>query len=147
MTSKVLALLLFYVWTAPVMADESKILIEMERQTRQKLSVAVTKFILVSDQEDPEGLGEESRKILENDLRLSEWFIPVNHAVFEDLERMEEKRHTIQFPSWQQVGAQWFIKSRYRNDLKEGLIHFTFRLYDASNEQFLLGKKYSAPPV
>ncbi|MCH8157990.1 MAG: Tol-Pal system beta propeller repeat protein TolB, partial [Nitrospinae bacterium] len=137
-----LAVVWFGFWPSALLAVSPSVRIEMERATRQEVTVAVTQFALVEKSRDPEGLGKEARKILENDLRLSELFALVSPAVYADLVNSEQGKGTVDFRAWHQVGAQWLIKSEYKV-LPRGKLKFTFRLYDTVNERFLLGKRYT----
>ncbi len=130
------------VWPSPLLAKDSNIRIEMERSTREEVKVAVTQFVLEENSRDPIGLGQEARKILENDLRLSGLFVKVSPAIYKDLERGERGQKEVDLWAWHQVGAQWLIKTEY-NVLPEGKLSFVFRLYDTVNERFLFGKRYT----
>ena len=130
------------VWPSPLLAGDPNVRIEMERSTREEVKIAVTRFVLKKDSRDPLGQGQEARKILENDLRLSELFVKVPPARYEGLERREQGQKGVNFRAWHQVGAQWLIKTEY-NVLPGGKLSFVFRLYDAVNERFLLGKRYT----
>ena len=124
-----------------VLADP-RVRIDLERETHKKVVVAVTDFVLDDSIADFMGIGNEAKKILEKDLVLSEWFTLLQKPVFEDLERMELSRQGVDYRSWRQLGAQWLIKTEYsvlRNGKGQA---FTFRLYDAVNKRFLLGKRY-----
>ena len=126
-----------------VLADP-RVRIDLERETHKKVVVAVTDFVLDDSIADFMGIGNEAKKILEKDLVLSEWFTLLQKPVFEDLERMELSRQGVDYRSWRQLGAQWLIKTEYsvlRNGKGQA---FTFRLYDAVNKRFLLGKRYRA---
>ncbi|HIJ50584.1 MAG TPA: Tol-Pal system beta propeller repeat protein TolB [Nitrospinae bacterium] len=118
----------------------------MEKATQKKVSLAITDFVLKGDGSDVRGMGKEARSILENDLRLSELFSPLRKPVFEELERMERSGSKVDYRSWKQVGAQWVIKTEYRIISKGRGQVFTFRLYDAINKRFILGKRYKASP-
>ena len=117
--------------------------IEMERATHQKVKVALTQFVLDKKSRDPAGLGEDARKILENDLRLSELFMTVAPAVYEDLEQKDRESGEVDFWAWHQVGVQWLIKTDYQVIRGEKL-KLTFRLYDMISELRLLGKVYTS---
>lgn len=128
---------------AAVFAD-SNIRIDLKRETRQKVNIAITEFVKAAGYEDPEGLGEESRKILENDLRLSELFELIDPGVFKDLEKLEQERPTVDYRNWYQMGAQWLLKTQYKINPLDKSFNVTFRLYDTATERFLLGKRYTA---
>jgi TolB protein len=123
---------------------EPQVRIDLERETQKKVSVAITDFVLKDSIADIMGIGKEAKKILEKDLRLSEWFSPLNRPVFEELEKMERSTSELDYRSWRQVGAQWLIKTEY-SVMKNGKGQvFVFRLYDAVNKRFLFGKRYKA---
>ena len=118
----------------------------MEKATQKKVSLAITDFVFKEGGSDVRGMGKEARSILEKDLRLSELFSPLRKPVFEELERMERSGSEVDYRSWKQVGAQWVIKTEYRIISKGRGQVFTFRLYDAINKRFILGKRYKASP-
>ena len=123
---------------------ESRIRIDLERKTQKKVALAITDFVLKDSAADFIGIGKEAKKILEKDLMLSEWFSSLQKPVFEELEKMERSTSKVDYRSWRQVGAQWLIKTEYAV-LKDGKGQtLTFRLYDAVNKRFLLGKRYKA---
>jgi TolB protein len=118
--------------------------IDLERKTRKKVTLAITDFVMQGSDNDILGIGKEAKKILKKDLIFSEWFSPLQEQVFEELEKMELSSSNVDYRSWRQVGAQWLIKTEYTlADKGRGQV-FTFRLYDAVNKRFLLGKRYKA---
>lgn len=123
---------------------EPRIRIDLELETRKKVALAITDFVLKGPGVDTNGIGQEAKKILQNDLRLSEWFSPLREEVFEELEKMERSGTKVDYRSWRQVGAQWLIKTEYDMLGKGKGQVITFRLYDAVNKRFLLGKRYKA---
>jgi len=118
--------------------------IDLERETRKKVTLAITDFVAQGSGVDSLGIGKEAKKILQKDLMLSEWFSPLQEQVFEELEKMERSSSKVDYRSWRQVGAQWLIKTEYTLAAKGKGQTFTFRLYDAVNKRFLLGKRYKA---
>ena len=120
--------------------------LDVEKTTQKKVSLAITEFVFNGDGTDSRGMGKEARNILEKDLRLSGLFSPLRKPVFEELERMERSGSEVDYRSWRQVGAQWVIKTEYRMISKGRGQVFTFRLYDAINKRFMLGKRYKASP-
>ena len=118
--------------------------IDLERETRKKVALAITDFVISDSGADVLGIGKEAKKILQKDLILSEWFSLLPEQVFEELEKIERSSSKVDYRNWRQVGAQWLIKTEYRLTAKgQGQI-FTFRLYDAVSKRFLLGKRYKA---
>jgi TolB protein len=120
--------------------------LDLEKETQKKVALAITEFVFKGGGSDARGMGKEARSILEKDLLLSELFTPLRKPVFEELERMELSRSEVDYTSWRQVGAQWVIKTEYRMIPKGRGQVFTFRLYDAVNKRFMLGKRYKASP-
>ncbi len=116
----------------------------MEKATQRKVSLAITDFVFKGGGSDARGMGKEARSILEKDLLLSELFSFLRKPVFEKLERMERSGSEVDYRNWRQVGAQWVIKAEYRMISKGRGQVFTFRLYDAVNKRFMLGKRYKA---
>lgn len=122
---------------------ETNVRIELEKETHQKVRIAVKKFVLADNHEDPRGLGEESRKILVNDLKLSEQFIVLRPKVYAELERRERGKSSLDYRGWNQLGAQWLISTGYKINPLDKSFSVTFRVYDSGTEQFLLGKRYT----
>ena len=145
--SKVLRQLFFLVMVSYLMcpfellAIDSSVRIEMERTTRKEVRVALTQFVKGEGAADPEGLGMEARKVLTNDLRLSEMFVQIEPEVYESLEQQEKGKRSVDLWAWHQMGAQWLIKTEY-SIIPGGKLSLVFRLYDTVSEKFLLGKRY-----
>jgi TolB protein len=125
-----------------LLAVDPSVRIELERTTHQTVKVALTQFVMGKKSRDPEGLGEDARKILENDLRLSELFMTVASSVYEDLEQKDRESGEVDFWAWHRVGVQWLIKTDYQ--VTQGRLKLTFRLYDTVSELRLLGKVYAS---
>ncbi len=123
----------------PVRA-QSNIEIELLKKTQPKVSIAIQGFQLQKGS-DPTRSGEDSRKILENDLKLSEFFTPISHSKFQSLENQERQAQGVNFGAWAGVGAQWMIKTQYGVG-RSGFYTFVFRLYDVDRKRFIVGKKY-----
>lgn len=118
--------------------------IDLEIETRNKVTLAITDFVMSDSGVDILGIGKEAKKILQKDLMLSEWFSPLPEQIFEELEKIELSSSKVDYRSWRQVGAQWLIKTEYSLVAKGKGQVFTFRLYDAVSKRFLLGKRYKA---
>ena len=145
--TKVLRQLFFLVMVSCLMcpfellAIDSSVRIEMERTTRKEVRVALTQFVKGEGAADPKGLGMEARRVLENDLRLSEMFVQIKPEVYESLEQQEKGKRSVDLWAWHQMGAQWLIKTEY-SIIPGGKLSLVFRLYDTVSEKFLLGKRY-----
>ncbi len=124
-----------------LLAIDSNVRIEMERATHKEVRVALTQFVLGEGIGDPRGLGMEARKILENDLRLTEMFVQLEPETYKDLEQKEKGKRAVDLWAWHQVGAQWLIKTEY-SVISGDKLSLVFRLYDTVSEKFLLGKRY-----
>jgi len=136
--------ILIQIFPSSVFAQDSEIRIEIERETRKKVNIAIPEFVLEANYEDPSGLGKESRKILENDLKLSEQFDLIDPSVYKETALLEQMRSTVDYNSWSQMGAQWLLKTNYRINPLDKSYNVTFRLYETATEQFLLGKRYTS---
>jgi len=123
-----------------LLAVDSSVRIEMERNTRKEVRVAITPFFHHKGT-DSEGLGMEAREILKNDLRLSEMFVQIEPEVYEKLEQKERGKREVDLWAWHQTGAQWLVKTEY-SIISRGQMSLVFRLYDTVSEKFLLGKRY-----
>lgn len=138
------AVILIQIFPSSVPAQNSKIRIELERETRKKVNIAIPEFVLEKNYEDPSGLGKESRKILENDLKLSEQFVLIDPSVYKETALLEQTRKTVDYHSWNQMGAQWLLKTNYKINPLDKSFNVTFRLYETATERFLLGKRYTS---
>jgi len=136
--------ILIQIFPSSALAQDSKIRIDLERETRKKVNIAIPEFVLQEKYEDPSGLGEESRKILENDLKLSEQFVLVDPGLYKETALLERTRSTVDYDSWSQMGAQWLLKTNYKINPLDKSFNVTFRLYETSTERFLLGKRYTS---
>ena len=136
--------ILLQIFPSSVLAQDSKIRIELERETRKKVNIAIPEFVLEKNYEDPSELGKESRKILENDLKLSEQFVLIDPSVFKQTALLEQTRRTVDYKSWKQMGAQWLLKTSYKINPLDKSFNVTFRLYETATERFLLGKRYTS---
>jgi TolB protein len=123
---------------------ETQVDIDLERETRKKVALAITDFVMPDSGADILGIGKEAKKILQKDLMLSGLFSLLPEQIFEELERIERSSSKVDYRSWRQVGAQWLIKTEYALTEKGKGQVFTFRLYDAVSKRFLLGKRYKA---
>ncbi len=133
-------LVLWTVWAGPLRA-QSDVLIDLSMETQPEVRIAVPAFSSLDGTLDTQGRVQEARKILENDLRLFELFLPVQRSVFRELEAREMNSGRVDYPSWSTLGVQWLIKTQYQVTGKDQ-IAFVFRLYDVVNERFLVGKRY-----
>ena len=88
--------------------------LNLEKETQEKVSLAITDFVFDGTGSDIRGLGKEARRILEQDLTYSELFSLLGKPVFEQLERMERASSNISYQNWRTIGAQWVIKTEYR---------------------------------
>ena len=94
-----------------LLAVDSNVRIEMERATSKEVKIALTQFVLGEGIGDPKGLGVEARKVLENDLRLTEMFVQLKPDVYINLEQKEKGSRAVDLWAWHQLGAQWLIKT------------------------------------
>ena len=132
---------LFLWFPATSAYSESDIFVELSKETRSEVNIAVPRFVSSGRGED-ESFAEKSRNILQNDLRLFELFIPVAPNTYSELAKSEASTGQVNYAAWNQLGAQWLIKGQYEKSLSGDKYKFTFRLFDVVNEQFLVGKKY-----
>jgi len=140
---KLLALIggLLFWFSATSVYSESEIFVELSKETRSEVNIAVPDFVSLSRDAD-ESFAEKSRGILENDLRLFELFVPVNPGVFSELAKSEASTGRVNYGAWSQLGAQWLIKGEYEKSVSGDNYKFVFRLFDVVNERFLVGKRY-----
>ena len=135
-----LVLMVFVLLQARAGSADPPVRIGLELATQKKVTLAIADFVVKGV--DVMGIAKEAKKILKKDLMLSEWFSPLQEPVFEELEKMEHSSSKVDYRSWRQVGAQWIIKTEYSVVANGKGQSLTFRLYDAVNKRFLLGKRY-----
>lgn len=135
-----LVLMVFVLLQARAGSADPPVSIGLELATQKKVTLAIADFVVKGV--DVMGIAKEAKKILKKDLILSEWFSPLQEPVFEELEKMEHSSSKVDYRSWRQVGAQWIIKTEYSVVANGKGQSLTFRLYDAVNKRFLLGKRY-----
>ena len=135
-----LVLMVFVLLQARAGSADPPVRIGLELATQKKVTLAITDFVVKGV--DVMGIAKEAKKILKKDLMLSEWFSPLQEPVFEELEKMEHSSSKVDYRSWRQVGAQWIIKTEYSVVANGKGQSLTFRLYDAVNKRFLIGKRY-----
>ena len=135
-----LVLMVFVLLQARAGSADPPVSIDLELATQKKVTLAIADFVVKGV--DVMGIAKEAKKILKKDLILSEWFSPLQETVFEELEKMEHSSSKVDYRSWRQVGAQWIIKTEYSVVANGKGQSLTFRLYDAVNKRFLLGKRY-----
>jgi TolB protein len=137
-----LALMVFVLFQARSGSADPQVRIDVELATKKKVTLAIADFVVKGV--DVMGIAKEAKKILKKDLLLSEWFMPLQEQLFEELEKMERSNSNVDYRSWRQVGAQWLIKTEYSVVANGKGQVLTFRLYDAVNKRFLLGKRYKS---
>ncbi|MFQ5715504.1 MAG: Tol-Pal system beta propeller repeat protein TolB [Nitrospinales bacterium] len=129
-----------------LLSAQPSIEIDLSRETRREVRIAVPAFVQVGANPKPNPLGEEARKILENDLRLSELFVPEKPETYGPLAEAEGGDPAIDYQAWNNLGVQWVIKTKFSVEENKTL-SLVFRLYDAVNSRFLVGKRYRAHPA
>ena len=134
---------LIYFFPVKVEAEPG-VQLNLEKETQEKVSLAITDFIFNGAGSDIRGLGKEARRILEQDLTYSELFSLLGKPVFEQLEKMERASSGMSYKNWRTIGVQWILKTEYRMISKGRGQVFDFRLYDAVNKRMILGKRYKA---
>jgi TolB protein len=137
-----LVVMVLVLFQASAGSADPKVRIDLKLATQKKVTLAIADFVVKG--EDIMGIAKEAKKILKKDLILSEWFSPLQELVFEELDKMERSSSKVDYRSWHQVGAQWLIKTEYSEMAKGKGQVLTFRLYDAVNKRFLLGKRYKS---
>tara|TARA_B100000686_G_scaffold81676_1_gene88159 strand:+ start:3438 stop:4739 length:1302 start_codon:yes stop_codon:yes gene_type:complete len=120
-------------------AENTSVQIDLSRQTRERITVAIPNFQSFPDQEEDRILALRNQSIFRNDLKLTEMFDIVFASPKDDSDPSR-----INYAIWKEVGAQWVVKTHYWKDNKTDSILFIFRLFDAVNKRFIVGKRYRA---
>jgi len=125
-------------------AAESAVEIDLTQETRREVAIAVPQFIPEEQTPQAAQWGGKARRILENDLRLSELFLLVKPDAYDRLARQEADVSKTDYAAWHGIGVQWIVKTRFKLTDGNKSATFVFRLYDAENRRFLVGKRYRA---
>lgn len=120
---------------------QSDVLIDLSMETQAEVAIAVPEFVPLEGSQDSSGVGREGREILENDLKLFDLFKPVQQSVIRRHATAEAGAGTVDYQAWNGLGVQWLIKTQYQVNGADNNV-FIFRLYDVTNERFLVGKRY-----
>ena len=124
-----------------VWADQPSVLIDLTRKTRAQVSVAVLPFQSLTRQTEEVKVGRYLRKVLENDLKIQEWF-SVFAPRYHDQFRTDSNPATINYNAWEKLGVQWVVTTQFESNTKTQNALFAFRLFDAVNKRFIVGKRY-----
>lgn len=121
---------------------QSDVRIDISRQTRKEITIAVVNFVSADSEAHPAAKGKEGRGILENDLNLSGEFELANENIYRHLEKDLTGNPKLDYREWGRTGVQWLVQTQFMVNKAKKLITYVFRLYDVVNEQFLIGKRY-----
>ena len=123
-------------------AENASVQIDLTRKTRQRVSVAIDVFQSFPDQNEDRKLALANRKILKNDLKLTEMFDVVSTSSADNND--DSGPDHIDYAIWENAGAQWVVRTQYWTDEETGKTLFVFRLFDIVNKRFIVGKRYRA---
>ncbi len=118
--------------------------LELLKKTQKKVDIAVPRFVKVNNPDEKDSIAEKARSILMDDLIFSELFREVSPARFASIERVKQDPTQIDYQTWRNIGAQWVLKSQYQLEPETDSITLIFRLFDAANGKFVVGKRYRA---
>jgi len=136
--------ILFLLGALPVRAD-TDILIDLTKETRQEVSIAIPEFVPLQESPYSEMI-KQARQVLTENLVYFELFLPVDPARYADIEKEEAAMIRPHFRNWSRRGAQWLVKTQYQTEGLGGRVKFLFRLYDVVNHRYLMGKRYQGDP-
>jgi len=129
---------------AVAQSQSSQYELELLKKTQTKVDIAVPKFVKIENPGAKDSIAEKARLILMDDLKFSELFREVSPARFAAIERANQDPTQIDYQTWRNIGAQWVLKSQYKLEPKTDTITLIFRLFDAANSKFVIGKRYRA---
>lgn len=139
-------LIVLFLIVPSIAMGQAEVMIDITKKTRPEVTIAIMRFVALDLSVDKFGLGEKGRQILENDLRLSELFQPVQRDLFTSLESDKIGQPQVDYDAWSRLGVQWLVNAQYAVSKNNKLVTVVFRLYDIVNDQFLLGKRYRGDP-
>lgn len=131
----------FFIVSCGIAFAQSDVLIDLTMKTQEEVSIAVPEFTPLEGSKNGGSVVREGREILENDLKLFDLFRPLQQSVFQRHAAAESGTGTVDYSAWNGLGAQWLIKTQYQSTGSDSYV-FIFRLYDVTNERFLVGKRY-----
>ncbi len=118
--------------------------LNLEREMRSELPVAVVEFEQGESSASVVEYAVLARSVLENDLRISGFFRPIDSNRFAALDKAERGLDVVDYQAWRKSGAQWLVKTKIESNDEEGLVTLSFRVFDVESGMFLLGKMYRA---
>ena len=125
-----------------VFAENASIQIDLTRQIKGRVKVVIDEFQNFPDRKKDRRLASGGRKTIINDLALTEMFEVLPSPARKNKDFLEPDR--IDYTFWSNTGAQWVVRTQYWTDSKTGSTLFVFRLFDAVNKRFVVGKRYKA---
>lgn len=133
---------LMLAWLIPTGAwADTDVEIDLYKETRKEVSVAVPHFFPEEPGQDPK-LAEEARQTLVTNLGYFELFVPMDPTTFAELAKVEGGQARPLFLDWSRIGTQWLVKTQYRTEGLNGNVRFVFRVYDVVHNRYLMGKRY-----
>lgn len=118
--------------------------LELLKKTQTKVDIAIPNFVKIENPETKDSIAKKARSILMNDLVFSELFREVSSTRYAAIERENQDPTRIDYQMWRNIGAQWVLRSQYQLEPKTDSITLIFRLFDAANGKFVIGKRYRA---
>ncbi len=118
--------------------------LELLKKTQEKVDIAVPRFINMENSNANDLIAKKARSILINDLVFSELFREVSLARFAAIIQADRDPTQINYQPWREIGAQWVLRSQYQLEPDTDSITLVFRLFDAANGKFVIGKRYRA---
>ena len=131
----------------PVKTSFAAIEIDVTRGNVEPLLIAVPNILGSQDIETVTGtlhdVGALITNVIQDDLRRSGLFAPIDHASFIDNPLGAEVRP--RFGNWRDIGAQALITGQIEREA-DGRLSIEFRLWDIFSEVQMTGLRYVAPP-
>lgn len=110
--------------------------IDITQGNVEPLPVAINNFLDMSGQEN--ALGTQVREVIENDLKISGLFRPIDQAAFIEKPNIDQKPT---FQNWRQLGAMAVTSGRITKH--EDKITVEFRLWDPAQETQIEGSAFT----
>lgn len=129
---------------AVAQSQSSEYELELLKKTQEKVDIAVPSFVKIDNSKGNDSIAKKARSILMEDLIFSEMFREVSPARFAVIEQTDRDPAQINYQTWRDIGAQWVLRSQYQLEPETNSITLIFRLFDAANGKFVIGKRYRA---
>lgn len=126
----------------PLSLEAADVFLDITKGGEGKLRIAVADFIDQSPVR--EDLSYQIRRILNNDLRMTGFFEPIeNEGFLKEVSLKDQEEGSVVFKEWSLLGAQHLVKGEYTNSKDD--LSLGFHLFDVNQGKLVAQKGYQAP--